>query len=141
MAVNSKAFASDIINYYNRLNVIRVKFGIPQVSVPTFVQGMLMLSSDMIAVDNLLIATANATPKINKNLSLGNIAKGEIILAQTDINIRQMLTEWENTCNHDSHRSDDDDCMHDYHNENKDDDSGVCHCVSDDGCHSVCDAL
>lgn len=136
MATGTGLLASDINSYYIRLNGIRRKFNIPQITPPNYYQGMRALSSDIVAVDNLLTTTANATQWINKDLTLGDISVGARILAQTDTNIKQMLTTWENTCIYHNDCGDYGDYGGDHNNWASD--HGVCNDRDSDDGDNVC---
>lgn len=110
--------ASDILGYYSRLNSIRSKFGLGQVSAPTITANITNVTSNQIKTfDNYMTDTANRRPAyITKDLTTGNLEVGQPTMYETDFNIRQMLTTWEGTCYYRADYSDYGDRNHDSDN-------------------------
>lgn len=97
---DERNLASDMTTYYSRLNNIRSKFGLATVSVPEFNPNKTIVLSEQIkAYDNSMTDTANQRSQyISKNLPTGNLEPGNPTLRATDVNIKQMLSQWEGTC-------------------------------------------
>lgn len=118
---------SDIDSYYTRLNNVRSKFGLGQVSGPTITQNVSPVKSEEIKTfDQAMADTATQRASyISKDLPTGNLDPGYPTLEQTDVNIKSMLTTWEAACYHRSDHTDysDRDTYSDYsddedHNQN-----------------------
>lgn len=112
---------TDIDSYYTRLNNIRSKFGLSTVTEPEIIQNQTsVLSKDIKSFDQSMTDTANSRSQyITKDLSTGNLDPGYPTMYQTDLNIKQMLTNWENTCYHRSDYTDysDRDTYSDYYDD------------------------
>lgn len=114
-------------SYYTRLNNIRSKFGLGQLTGPTITQNQTSVQSAQIKqLDQNMTDTASSRSQyISKDLPTGNLDPGYPTMEQTDLNIKQMLTTWESTCYHRSDYTDysDRDTYSDYsddddHNQN-----------------------
>lgn len=96
--------ASDIKNYYTRLNAIRTNHGLGTVSAPTVTGTTEYSSSMMKTLKSNLENTANTSrwiPDVS-SYDIGPIEVGDLVRKITDLNIQTILTNMEGICPYDA---------------------------------------